>query len=140
MKQVVLIVLLAVLLGGCGAVDKIEETTKGLENLDYKTYEGRISGSFVTTAASLYEGRDISIYVRTGVNQKGYYAKTAGCYMLDGDVAVPAQGCQYVTESEMKNAGDPNRYVNSFGSFNGTLYKNKDGVVKLLVMEQKPVQ
>lgn len=137
MNKVFLVVLLSVILAGCQPIKEIEDTGKGMSNLQYTAYEGRINGSTIYTAASFHSNDDISIYVRTGVNQEGFFVQTAGCYTLSEGVAVPAEGCQYVSASQIKNIGDNQHYVYNFGDFDSVLYKNAEGEVKLIIMEQR---
>lgn len=136
MKKFLLVTAISLLLGGCGMVDDVKQATNTLSDLTYKPYEGTIVGSTVIQAASMYYDKDISIYVTTGVNTKGYYAKTGGCYAVKDGVAVQSEGCQYVSESDMKNQGDSTYYVNPFGTFDSTFYKDENGVIKAMLMRQ----
>jgi uncharacterized protein YxeA len=137
MKKVIVVIVMVMLLTGCGVMNKIEQQTNQMGNMLYSQYEGQVIGSTVLMAAMMEANSDISIYVRTGVNKEGFYLATKGCYILDKkdkDIVVPANGCTYA--SNIKNQGDPTHYVYEFGNFDSKLYKDKSGQVKLIIMEQ----
>jgi hypothetical protein len=139
MKKLVIAMIMPLLLGGCGFQDLINQRVERFgDSVEYSMYKGSISGIDVQTAASLYANRDVSIYVRTGVNKTGFYVQSGGCYALDKDskFAVPAKGCNYVTRSQIKDDTDQNHYVYGAGNFNSKLYTNKKGLVKLMVIDQ----
>jgi hypothetical protein len=132
MKKVIVLIGMVMLLSGCGVVEK---SSNNVLNSLYYPYQGQVGGNVVYSAAMMEAESDISIYVRTGVNKEGFYLATKGCYTLDKEIAIPANGCSYVTN--IKNQGVPAHYVNEFGSFDSKLYKDKSGQVKLIIMEQK---
>lgn len=133
MKKVFALILLIVMLSGCSPF-KPDPTSV---NSRYDDYEGTIRGSDVTWAVGMNLTSDVSIYIRTGVNKEGFYGQTKGCYTVKDGVAEPTTGCRYYSQSEILNSSDPNHHVNTSVSFKATQFKDKDGVVRVILMEQQ---
>jgi hypothetical protein len=141
MKQKSILIMLACLTFSLSACGKDSVGNKSIGN--YGMFNNAtVSGSQISGtlgAVELY-GKDVAIYVHTGVNKPGFYAQTTSCYTVSQEsIAVKSEGCEMIPLSRMNEDITENQsyHINPFGQFHSELFKDKKGDIRFIEFTQQ---